>query len=320
MPKPVSGTWFEFQHFFDVEGKYWNDTCARFTAADWCNKIAEMAGAGISNLVLMNVACNFRAFYQTPIFPRHELGCPDPVGTVLDAAGEAGISVFVGLGFFTPVNTPVTRLNESAETRRRLAALNELAARYGSRPAFAGWYWPHEASIYGHFSDGFIQYVNTCSAEARRLMPAARILIAPYGTRTVIGDDLFVSQLDRLDVDIVAYQDEVGVEKTSPEELPRIWERLRRAHDRVPARRLFADVEIFRFEGRVYNSALVPAPFERVRAQIEAASPYVEAIFAYQYQGMMNSPGSLAFAGHPNSTALYADYDAWRRTLSATAP
>ena len=31
--KPISGSWFEFQHHATVEGVDWNPACARFTAA-----------------------------------------------------------------------------------------------------------------------------------------------------------------------------------------------------------------------------------------------------------------------------------------------
>ena len=70
-------------------------------------------------------------------------------------------------------------------------------------------------------------------------------------------------------------------------------------------------MEIFEFEGEVYKSALIPASFERVRRQIEGISPFVDTILVYQYQGMLNKPGSTSFAGHPDSTKLYSDYAAW---------
>ncbi|MCX7018097.1 MAG: DUF4434 domain-containing protein [bacterium] len=313
MIKPISGSWFEFQHFFDVEGKYWNAECARFSGADWRIKISEIAQIGITQLVLMNVACHNKAYYDTGIFPKFPLGCEDPVEAVLGAADEFGMSFFVGLGYFTPANSPLWMINEPADVKRRLQAMNEIAERYGHHKSFTGWYWPHEASIWSRLKEGFLQYVNTCSAEARKLTPGKRILIAPYGTRTVVPDDEYVRQLEQLDVDVVAYQDEVGVEKTRIEELPAIYEKLRNVHDRVPQRKLYADVEIFRFEGLVYRSALIPAPFERVRRQLEIASDYADAIFVYQYQGMMNKPDSLAFAGHPESPALYSDYTGWRQ-------
>jgi hypothetical protein len=79
----------------------------------------------------------------------------------------------------------------------------------------------------------------------------------------------------------------------------------------VPQRAFWADVEVFDFEGDVYKSALIPAPFERVKKQLQVASDFVDKILIYQFQGMMNKPGSRAFAGHPQSTVLYTDYANW---------
>ena len=73
-------------------------------------------------------------------------------------------------------------------------------------------------------------------------------------------------------------------------------------------------MEIFEFEGAVYKSALIPAAFPRVEAQINAISPFVDTILVYQYLGMMNKPGSQSFAGHPDSPKLYGDYRQWVET------
>jgi hypothetical protein len=91
-----------------------------------------------------------------------------------------------------------------------------------------------------------------------------------------------------------------------PAESARAFAALRRAHDRVPQRALWADVETFAWEGPAnqQTSPLIPAPWERVRAQLEAVSPRVDTILIYQYQGLMNRPGSPAFAGHPDSTRV----------------
>lgn len=84
----------------------------------------------------------------------------------------------------------------------------------------------------------------------KALNPAYKTLIAPYGTRSAACDGRYAAQLERLEVDYIAYQDEVGVRKTQVEELPGIYERLKAVHDQVGRSRLWADVEAFSLKGR----------------------------------------------------------------------
>ncbi len=60
-----------------------------------------------------------------------------------------------------------------------------------------------------------------------------------------VPDDKYVKQLESLDVDVVAYQDEVGVQKSTPDETPKFYEGLRKAHDRAQRAAMWADVEDF---------------------------------------------------------------------------
>jgi hypothetical protein len=114
-----------------------------------------------------------------------------------------------------------------------------------------------------------------------------------------------------LDVDIIAYQDEIGVRKTQAGTAGKYYEDLYKMHIKAGRARLWADLEIFAFEGEVYQSALLPAPFERILTQMEDISPFVENILIYQYLGMMNRPGTLAYAGYKDSEKLYVDYMDW---------
>lgn len=311
MIKPIRGSWFEFQHHNRAEGVYWNESCQNFTCEDWDAKIREISEIGIEYLVLLASALYEEAYYNSSIYPRAKLNCADPMEAIFAAADKYNMKFFVSGGFFGDWTADRVAFNDPEIEKMRLQALNEIAETYGHHPSFYGWYWPREAYIDSYFKEDFIRYVNTCSREARRLTPDGKILIAPYGTRVAIPDDKFVRQLDELDVDIVAYQDEIGVQKTEVHEIPRIYEGLRRAHDRASRAAIWADVEVFKFEGTVYKSALLPAPFSRVQKQLEAVSPYVDVITIYQYQGMMNKPGSKVFAGHPSSTELYLDYVNW---------
>ncbi len=311
--KPISGTWFEFQHHATVEGVDWNPACACFTCNQWEEKIKEISGTGMEYLVLMSTALYYRSFFPTKIFPSWRLHCPDPMEAVLQAADNYGVKFFIGAGFYGAWDSP-NILSDPVAERRRLNAIEELTRLYAHHPSFYGWYWPNEAFINPYFSPAFIRYANTCSRLARQLTPKARTLIAPYGTRRAIPDDKYVKQLESLDVDIVAYQDEVGVRKSTPKETPKFYEDLRKAHDRANRSAIWADVEIFQFQGAVYESPLLPGPFPRILRQLEAVSPWVEKILVYQYQGMMNKPGSQAFCGSAASTTLYTAYMNWLRS------
>ena len=309
--KPIAGSWFEFQHHATEEGVDWNPQMARFTAKQWEEKIGEMAEAGMEYLVLMATAVYYRSFYQSKIFRKWDLECPDPLEAVLAAADKYGIKFFIGTGFYGNWVREDT-IVDAVAMKRRLASMHEVLKIYGHHKSFYGWYWPDETGIGPRFSKEFIGYVNELSHEARQLTPKAPIMIAPYGTRQAVADDEYVRQLDSMDCDILAYQDEVGVRKSKTTETAAFYAALRKAHDRSQRSKLWADVELFEFEGDTYGSALVPASFERVRKQLEAVSPYVDKILVYQYLGMMNKPGSRAMCGAPESTRLYSDYQAWR--------
>jgi hypothetical protein len=310
--QPIRGSWFEFQHCWTHESGYWDAACAAFTCEQWKMKIREIAEIGLQYLVLLSVAQDGKVFYTSKYFPSWKLGCGDPLEAVLSEADAVGIKIFISGGFF---DEKIGALADAEGVKKRFQAMAELVERYGTHASFYGWYWPNEAALTPYFDESFIRYCNQTSEEARKLKPNAKILIAPYGTRSTKDDAAYARQLEHLNVDIIAYQDEVGVRKTRVDELGAIFARLRSVHDRVPKVALWADMEIFDFEGQTYKSNLIPASFERVRGQLTAISPHVDTVLVYQYQGMMNEPGSPVFAGHPDSVKLYADYREWVKIM-----
>ena len=310
MPK-INGSWFEFKHNLDVEGKYWNHSCLGFSAAQWREKIKEMAELGMEYLVLMGIAYNGETFYPSKYFNQYYMDCQNPLEAFFQATEEYNIKVFVGNDFLGYWRDPAKMITDAEIIKKRQQAMEEVVALYGHYKSFYGWYWPNEAELNPYYSDAFIDYVNDCTAIGHRLLPDSKTLIAPYGTNKVITDDHYAKQLEQLDVDIIAYQDEIGVQKSEVGKLARYFENLKHVHDRVGKSALWADIEIFNFEGEVYKSALVPAPIARIEKQLDAIAPFVSKILVYQYLGIMNKPGTEAFAGHPGSEQLYNDYSAY---------
>jgi sugar phosphate isomerase/epimerase len=310
----LQGSWMDFQHQNPHDGDYWNETTRQFTAEQWRGKVSEMAALGLKYIVIMSSALDDMAFYPSGFMPRHELACEDPIAAVLEAAHTNNVDVFVSAGFYGHTTEETSEAGDYLEWHRKLAA--ELYARYGAAPAFLGWYVPNEAEINGHYSAGFMSFMADFVPYLKSLDPTKRVLIAPYGTRKVVEDDAFAAQLRALGaagVDFIAYQDEVGVRKTQVDELDAIYARLRRLHDRAAeggqaAPALWADTEIFEFEGATYASALIPASLDRIRRQLAAIAPYVDVMLCYQTHGLLNPPDSPQFCGHPNTVRLWKEY------------
>lgn len=310
--KPIQGSWISIW-WDDRRHFYWNDACLHYTADQWASAVKEVADIGMEYLVLLAVAKDGKAFYRSRLLPKLPTTCEDPIEALLKAADRYGVKFFLSSDWYGAWDHRC--LVDPALVRARCQMMEELAQHYGHHRSFYGWYWPNEAALGPYFTDDFISYVNASGRQARQLMPRAKTLIAPYGTNKAVCDDRFVRQLEQLEVDIVAYQDEVGCLRMNATQSAAAFRTLRRAHDRVPQRALWADVETFAWEGPANrpDSPLIPAPFERVQQQLEAVSPYVDKILIYQYQGLMNKPGSRAFAGHPGSVQLYNEYVHWRR-------
>lgn len=169
------------------------------------------------------------------------------------------------------------------------------------------------ASFYApYFCDFVIPYVNECAQVAKSLNANCVNIIAPYNIKKEKCDDYFVRQLEQLNVEIVAYQDGVGVGSTRLEDSARYYENLSRAHQKAGRSRIWADMELFYFEQTTHGS-LLPADFDnRIIHQMEAISPFVDKILVYQYLGIMNKPGSKAHAGLRGETVrLYNQYMDW---------
>ena len=317
MLKPITGTWVEFHHHNLPEGKYWNHSCRMFTEAQWKTKIEEMASIGMKYVVLMASAMVYpdscEAYFETDIYPMAKMSAADPMEAMFRAADRHGMKIFVGAGFYGFWQDTLRNMTDPEVTRRAFRAMEQLYARYGGHPSFYGWYLPDELGICPYYPHDFIRYTNLYTGYGKSFDPSLQVLIAPYGTNMLKADDRFVCQLEKLDCDIIAYQDEVGVRKSTPHETPAYYEALRKAHDKAGRAALWADMEVFEFEGEVYHSALIPAAMDRIDRQLRSISPYVDEILMYQYLGMFNKPGTTAFCGHPGSAQLYEAYAAWLR-------
>lgn len=315
--KPITGTWLNLV-WQDDRNNYMNPLEADNTdPALWELKVEELHEIGVDYLVLMQVADGGKSFYPSSIMPAaYDQQRKSPVEAIMDKAASLGMKVFLSCGW---ARNQDDDLRDPFVIERQRAIMDELARLYSESPAFYGWYLPVESSFEPVLPEHAVLGVNSLSAKARSLTPDKMVMISPYGICYAdIDNPLFEERISALDVDIIAYQDEVGCVR-EPMPLPRMKEHFRKLgeiHSRTGIA-FWANVESFTWEKPETNSrqsALVPASFCRLLSQMESVSAAgVERIISFSIHGIFDKPGSPSPLGQPVlSNATYNDYLAWK--------
>ncbi len=314
--KPVTGT---FLNFFwqDERNNYMNQRNVDQTNPDhWACKVEELHEMGVDYLIFMAVANEGKAIYPSKFMERaYPEGRKSPIDAIMDTADRLGMHVIVSTGW---ARNQLDNLADPyvIETQRKI--MEELAEIYGTRSSFYGWYLPVEGCFIPYLSDHAVQGVNKIAARARELTPGAKVLISPYGTFAAdFEDPRFAKSIYDLDVDIIAYQDEIGcVRETFPmKNMKEHFKMLEEIHKKTNIE-FWANVESFTWDREPNNwySTLVPAAFGRYLSQIVGVNQAgVDRIISFAVTGIIDKPFSNYPAGQKIlSNEAYEDYMAWK--------
>ena len=314
--KPITGTWINLA-YKDVRNKYTNPQSFDNTDPKlWEAKVRELSAMGIEYLVFMEVANEGKCYYPSKIMPWwYNQDKKSPVDAILDEAAKHNMKVFMSSGWAKDQDD---NLLDPAIKERQLQIMEELASLYKNHKAFYGWYLPVEDCLCPIFAEHAVQSVNTLSEKAKTLTPGKKTLISPYGIGLSEFDNPeYEKQLQKLKVDIIAYQDEVGCVRDQFT-LPRLkknWQRLRDIHNRLNIE-MWANCETFTWEEDTNDrtSALIPAAYPRLLSQQVAASAAgVDKIISFMFCGIIENPESKYQLGQPVwSDKVYVDYMDWK--------
>jgi hypothetical protein len=261
---------------YDRRLMYANELTWTMDCPKWEELAADWGVLGVTDIIFQAVHdARWGAYYPStlPFLAPWNGTCLDVVGSVIRGAERRGaVKIWLSCEF---VGTESDSITDPTIMAKRIKILGELSGLYGKSAAFGGWYFGSEAFINPYFSKDFLAYITTLSSVARALNPYAPILTSPFGTRNAVNDPTFVAQLKAIDVDIIAYQDEVGcVRDEYPiAQVEEAWKTLAAAHAAAGRPRLWANIESFTWEGPPNNvtSPLVPAAFPRILSQVAAA-------------------------------------------------
>lgn len=268
---------------------------------DWRREFELFRRIGIDTVVII------RAGYQNKcIFPAKSvpglLPAPDDLARMfLDLSEEFGQSLFFGT--FDTGNYWM-RQSWWKEVDLNRAFIDEVTERYGSSPAFKGWYLCHETSKNdSHIIELFQQIGGHC--KQAKDVP---VLISPFpqGSKQFSGSDVFSldESLDHWNrifdetshaVDICAFQDG----QIQYAELPAFLHGVKDLGDRHGIT-VWSNVESF---DRDMPIKFPPADWRYLRLKMEAASETAEKIITFEFPHFM-SPHSC----YPAARNLFARY------------
>jgi hypothetical protein len=314
----ITGSWIDVVHPNAREGVYWNRKTLAYTDADWLTLVRHVRrDLGIELLMLQVLGKEGKMIYPSKLLSdRWQTASPDPVAAILTACAAEGVPLHLGIGYIPGGFRAEPR--KTVDWCRRLAA--EVLERYGKQSSFAGWYLSDELSVTDSvFDPEELAFTRGLAKTLRQLTPALPIIASPYFRGKLAKSDALVRDVASSGVTVMAYQDGIGCvtkEPANPFRNEQAFEVWKWVHDRTEVK-LWANVELFRWENCIPGEPLLPAPFPRIRAQIRSAAPLVERVMAYTVPGLMTSQEVCPGLGAPESERLYWAYRGYRENVLA---
>lgn len=288
---------------------------------EWDADFAAMQGFGIDTVVLIRSGFRDRALFDSKVLTSRFAMLPayeDMAKMFLDLAERYEMRLFFGL--YNSYNYYRVGLYEK-EIEINAQLIEEIAERYGSHPAFYGWYLSHEFSFDGmHIIDMY----QGLGAKCREVLPEAPRLISPYfeggkqqmscntgnpnqplkRTFRPLTLDEHIENWQKIltavknDVDIIAFQDG-GIEYQELGAYAKAFSELIRKHDI----RFWMNVESFE---RDVPPDRPPIEWRKLRYKMEQADPHVEKLITFEFSKYM-SPNSMYPTAH-HLHQRYQDY------------
>lgn len=270
---------------------------------DWRREFALYREIGIDTAIVIRAGYQDKCIYPSRVL--EVLPAYDDLGRwFLDLGEEYGVGIWFGL---YDSGRHWLRGAWWREVEVNLAFIDELVERYGSSPAFAGWYICHETS---RNDVNIVEIFNALGRRCREALDRP-VLISPFpqGAKQFGGSQVFAlgESMDHWRhifehtsgaFDVCAFQDG----QIHYQELPAFHEAIA-ALGRQHGVRIWSNVESF---DRDMPIKFPPADWRRLRFKLEAAARVAEKIVTFEFPHFM-SPNSCYPAAHN----LYRRYHEW---------
>lgn len=293
--KALTGT------FIDFFGK------VDWTQTQWDRHFQEMNDLGF-NTVLIQFAVygDIAWFSSSASFIKTKY--PNALPRLLAAAGKKDMSVYIGLYFndeYWDNATNIEWLQLHADRCNEVAT--ELYTKFGSNPAFKGWYIPHEPEPYAYHSKELLasfkdNFINRISDNLHRLGSKPVSIAAFFNSELTSPKQLkdFMAELCKSNLQIIMLQDGVGVNHVSLDDVGQYYIQADKGlyENTGYTGEFWTDLETFSFppQGKV--------TIKRIKSQLlnEMATPHISKAVSFQYYADMcpDGPGGTSAASLRN--------------------
>lgn len=289
---------------------------------DWAALMAEMKDLGLDFLIVQWTAYDGSNF-AAAAGDDPDAG-PSTLDRLLQAADRTRMGIYVGLlqdsDYWSRIKLDPASVEVYLQQlrRRELALAEQLAPGLKAHRSVRGWFiteeiddinWrdrAHRTLLFNH--------LGVLSSRLDGLLPGGKVALSGFANGVVDPKTFAVFWGSLLqaakNVDIVLFQDGVGVNKLRPPEVP-IYLKTLAASVQTAGRDLWTIVEIFqevqgsRKPGDAFRAE--PAPIDRINRQMELAGPYSSRLVAFSI------PEYMSTRAGPGAEQLLRDYRSQRR-------
>ena len=333
--KRIDGGWFEFYHWSEDEGRFWNKDIIKLSNNQWGELIKGMHDIDMNIVVIQELFRNQKyvgkhnmtstgydgiPYYKSKIYPAKPgsslldnvengissenypgwkmIAADSALESVLSEADRNGMKVFLGVGMYAWFDFTQGSLDWSMKVAK------ELFEKYGSHKSFYGWYISGEIAGDLGTDDNrrkeIVHFFKVFRAYVRTLAPDKPVMLATNCHGIKNSGNYYPELLQNLDILCPFGFHRMPANDYTGSQAAKI---LQDYCDKAGCH-LWMDLEVFLFAEK---NALYPRPIDQIVVDLLRFDNF-EKICCYSYTGLMNAGWQTASPGGERTIKLYNDY------------
>jgi len=341
--KRIDGGWFEFYHWSEDEGRFWNEDIIKLTNSQWGELVKGMHEIEMNIVVIQELFRNQKyvgqhtmettgytgfPYYKSELYPPKpeqslldnvengkssanfpewkNIAADSALESVLTEADRNGMKVFLGVGMYAWFDFSEPSLEWS------MKVAEELWKKYGSHKSFYGW--DISAEIAGNLGDNdkrrkeLVHFFEVFTPFVRSLAPDKPVMLATNCHDIKGSNGYYPALLKNLDILCPFGFHRMPPNDYTGSEAAKVLQE----YCDVAGSHLWMDLEVFLFAEK---NALFPRPVEQVIKDLLMFDNF-EKICCYSYTGLMNAGWQTGKPGGERTVKLFDDYKAYIKSLS----